>query len=157
MAPKVFYGSIVHSISSQELEIIENGTLIVDADGVIVALKKLSDENVSVPDDAEIFHLATGEILIPGFVDTHNHAPQWPMRGLGQGLHILEWLEQVTFPVEARFADTEYARKTYENTVCDFLRQGITTASYYGSRHAEATRILAEICLEKGQRAFVGK
>lgn len=157
MAPKVFCGPIVHSTSLRELEVIENGTLIVDADGVIVTLQKHNAESVSVPEDAEIFHLADGEILIPGFVDTHNHAPQWPMRGLGQGLHILEWLEQVTFPVEARFSDTEYARKTYENTVCDFLRQGITTASYYGSRHAEATRILAEICLEKGQRAFVGK
>ncbi|KAK7183740.1 guanine deaminase [Paraphaeosphaeria sporulosa] len=156
MTSRVFHGAIVHSISLGELEVIENGTLIVDADGVIVALEKSCDEAVSIP-GAEVYHLAPGEILIPGFVDTHNHAPQWPMRGLGQGLHILEWLDQVTFPVEARFADAEYARKTYENTVSDFLRQGITTASYYGSRHAEATRILAEICLEKGQRAFVGK
>ncbi|KAF9737973.1 hypothetical protein PMIN03_001172 [Paraphaeosphaeria minitans] len=157
MAPKVIHGAIVHSISLGEVEIIENGTLIVDADGVIIALNKSSDEALSIPDDAELYHLSPGEFLIPGFVDTHNHAPQWPMRGLGQGLHILEWLDQVTFPVEARFADADYARRTYETTVCDFLRQGITTASYYGSRHAEATRILAEICLEKGQRAFVGK
>lgn len=157
MPTKVFHGAIVHSISLGELEIIENGTLVVDADGVIVALNKSNDEDSSTPDGAEVYHLAPGELLIPGFVDTHNHAPQWPMRGLGQGLHILEWLDQVTFPVEARFADADYARRTYENTVCDFLRQGITTASYYGSRHAEATRILAEICLEKGQRAFVGK
>lgn len=176
---KVFRGPVVHSISSGQLEIVENATLVVDAAGVIVAFGKSKDEysKLAVPEDAETHHLDPGEFLIPGFVDTHNHAPQWPMRGLGQGLHILEWLDQVTFPVEARFADASYARRTYENTVSDFLRQGITTASYYGSRkhtslstltsitltlgralgHAEATRILAEICLEKGQRAFVGK
>ncbi|KAF1978266.1 Metallo-dependent hydrolase [Bimuria novae-zelandiae CBS 107.79] len=157
MPPKVFHGAIVHSISLGELEIAENATLVVNVSGEIVAFKKSENQEIVVPEDAEIHQLAHGEFLIPGFVDTHNHAPQWPMRGLGQALHILEWLDQVTFPVEARFADAAYARKTYENTVSDFLRQGITTASYYSSRHAEATRILAEICLEKGQRAFVGK
>lgn len=157
MTTKVFHGAIVHSLSLGELEIIENGTLIIDAAGVVIAFKKSQDEHLTIPEDAEIHQIPHGEFLIPGFIDTHNHAPQWPMRGLGQGLHILEWLDQVTFPFEARFADATYARSTYENTVSDFLRQGITTASYYGSRHAEATRILAEICLEKGQRAFVGK
>ncbi|KAG9252433.1 guanine deaminase [Emericellopsis atlantica] len=160
MAPKIFYGAVIHSKSLEELEILEDATLVVDANGDIVEFKKSRDDAItmaSIPKDAEVYRLPRGEFLIPGFVDTHNHAPQWPMRGLGQGLHILDWLEQVTFPVEARFADASYARATYENTVSDFLRHGITTASYYGSRHAEATRILAEICVEKGQRAFVGK
>lgn len=76
---------------------------------------------------------------------------------MGQGLHILDWLEKITFPHEARFADPVYARKAYESCVDGFLRQGITTASYYGSSHAEATCILAEICVAKGQRALVGK
>ena len=158
MASKIFHGPVVHSVSLGELEIVENGILVVDAAGVIVTFDKLSHgKEIAIPEGAEVHHLQPGEFLIPGFVDTHNHAPQWPMRGLGQGLHILEWLDQVTFPVEARFANASYARKTYEHTVSDFLRQGITTASYYGSRHAEATQILASICHEKGQRAFVGK
>lgn len=37
------------------------------------------------------------------------------------------------------------------------LRSGTTTASYFGSMHLEATKILSNIVLEKGQRAFVGK
>jgi guanine deaminase len=79
------------------------------------------------------------------------------MRGLGQGLHILDWLEKITFPHEARFADPTYARKAFESCVDGFIRQGITTASYYSSSHAEATCILADVCLAKGQRALVGK
>jgi len=160
MAPKVFRGGVVHAVSPEELEVVENATLVVNEIGVIVTFEKSPNNEhsqIPIPEGAELYHLSPGEFIIPGFVDTHNHAPQWPMRGLGQGLHILDWLEQVTFPIEARFSDISYARKTYENTVCDFLRQGITTASYYSSRHADATRILAEICLEKGQRAFVGK
>jgi guanine deaminase len=41
--------------------------------------------------------------------------------------------------------------------VAGFLQQGITTASYYGSLHGRASRILADICFAKGQRALVGK
>lgn len=154
----VFQGGIIHSLGPQNLEILDNATLIV-TDGHIIALHKDTETLPpdAIPQGAQIHRLLYGEFLIPGFVDTHNHAPQWPMRGLGQGLHILDWLSEVTFPVEARFADASYARKTYEHTVQDFLRQGITTACYYSSRHAEGTRILAEVCVEKGQRAFVGK
>ncbi|KAF4452062.1 guanine deaminase [Fusarium austroafricanum] len=154
----VFRGAAIHSLDLNTLEFLDDVTLVVN-DGVIARFWKHSADvpTDAYPSDAKILTLPPGEFLIPGFVDTHNHAPQWPMRGLGQGLHILDWLDQVTFPFEARFSDPEYASKMYENTVQDFLRQGITTASYYGSRHAEATRILADICHEKGQRAFVGK
>jgi guanine deaminase len=78
-------------------------------------------------------------------------------RGLGQGMHILDWLQQVTFPNEARFKDVEYARRVYTDLVKGMLRQGVTTASYYGSLHAQATCELVDIIIEKGQRAVVGK
>jgi len=155
---RVFQGAIIHSIESNSLEILDKGTLIVK-DGYIAAFFASDAETPpdSIPPNAQVHCLPLGDFLIPGFVDTHNHAPQWPMRGRGQGLHILDWLDQVTFPVEARFEDPEYATRMYDQTVDDFLRHGTTTASYYGSRHAEATKILADTCHRKGQRAFVGK
>lgn len=70
---------------------------------------------------------------------------------------MLQWLDQVTFPQEARFEDPAYARRVYGQCVDGFLQQGVTTATYYGSRHGEATRILADLCHAKGQRALVGK
>lgn len=154
----VFRGAVVHSLSLSDLEVLEDATIIV-TNGRITSLHKSSSSvpQDSIPPNAKIHELPTGDFLIPGFIDTHNHAPQWPMRGRGQGLHILDWLEQITFPVEGRFADSAYATDVYEDAVSDFLRHGITTASYYSSRHAEATKILAETCLRKGQRAFIGK
>ncbi|KAL5606500.1 hypothetical protein BROUX41_002906 [Berkeleyomyces rouxiae] len=160
MASHVFQGAIVtpHPDTPSSLQFYPDATLIVH-DGLITALYPTRD---SIPASAKplpgtVNVLPTGDFLMPGFIDTHNHAPQWPMRGIGQGLHILDWLDEVTFPFEARFADPAYADASYRQTVADFLRQGITTASYYGSRHSEATKRLAEICLEKGQRALVGK
>ncbi|KAL4801262.1 hypothetical protein BDV18DRAFT_149660 [Aspergillus unguis] len=158
METLVFQGAVVHSTDPDHLELLDDATLVVK-DGRIQALYKTADQVPAdgIPPHASIHRLPRGDFLIPGFVDTHNHAPQWPMRGLGQGLHILDWLNEITFPIEARFADPVYARTIYEQTVDDFLRQGITTASYYSSRHADGTKILAEICHRKGQRAFVGK
>lgn len=154
----VFQGAVIHSLTSSTLEVLNEATLVI-IDSRIVAFYRTKHDvpHNAIPNSATIHRLKTGEFLIPGFVDTHNHAPQWPMRGRGQGLHILDWLNQVTFPIESRFADPAYAAHIYDQTVDDFLRHGITTASYYSSRHAEATCILADTCHRKGQRAFIGK
>ena len=45
----------------------------------------------------------------------------------------------------------------YTQCVKRTLAHGTTTASYYGTIHVEATNILADICLDLGQRAFIGK
>jgi guanine deaminase len=161
--PLIFHGTVIHSLAPSELVILEDALLVVQKDGIISHLedKVPRDEvpsrisSLSLPNDVK--YLDRGRFIIPGFIDTHNHAPQYAQRGLGQSMHILDWLEKVTFPNEARFQDVEYARRIYSECVDGFLRQGITTASYYGSMHAEATTVLADLCLEKGQRAFVGK
>ena len=162
----ILYGSIIHSISESEAELIDNGLLVITTDGRIAVLERNVPKHevlsrlASLGIDTssiKVRYLAKGEFLIPGFVDTHNHAPQWAQRGLGRGLQILEWLDTITFPNESRFANVEYAKKIYNSCVDGFLNQGITTASYYGSLHGPATKILAEICHDKGQRAFVGK
>ncbi|KAL2140028.1 hypothetical protein VTI28DRAFT_4336 [Corynascus sepedonium] len=163
---KVFLGPVIHSLSASELEILPCALLVVDGKGKIASfLRDLNPQQthdtlkvLNFPQElATIHHLSPGQFLIPGFVDTHNHAPQWAQRGLGQGMHILDWLDAITFPNEARFRDPEYARRIYASCVDGFLRQGITTASYYGSIHGEATKTLARLCYEKGQRALVGK
>jgi guanine deaminase len=160
-----FYGTFIHSKSAQELEVISNGLLLISFSGEIISLDKdvvednipqiLSDHGGSSP--LPVKRLKRGEFIIPGFVDTHNHAPQWTQRGTGLGLLILEWLNSVTFPHESKFEDSKYAQMVYVNLVDSFLKQGVTTASYYGSLHLEATKILAQICFQKGQRALVGK
>ncbi|KAI1827593.1 guanine deaminase [Xylaria intraflava] len=163
---RVFHGTLIHCLEVDQLEVIENGLITITPDGIISDLvKSISKESVQQhlatrgfsQRQYEVHYLGRGKFLIPGFVDTHNHAPQWAQRGLGQSMHILDWLDKVTFPNEARFASPEYARRVYASCVDGFLQQGVTTASYYGSMHAEATKILADLCLAKGQRAFVGK
>ncbi|KAF2083530.1 guanine deaminase [Saccharata proteae CBS 121410] len=163
---QAFYGTIIHALTTTQVQILTNALLLVGPEGKILLFREhvhksqvagiLADYSSGVG-SLRIRYLERGQFLIPGFVDTHNHAPQWAQRGTGRGKMLLQWLEEITFPHEAKFADTVYAAKTYSRCVQGFLRQGITTASYYGSVHGEATKILAEICFAMGQRALVGK
>ncbi|KAI1794607.1 Metallo-dependent hydrolase [Ganoderma leucocontextum] len=108
-------------------------------------------------ESVDILNLKLGEFLIPGFVDTHIHAPQVPNLGSGQEHELLDWLSEVTFPMESRFADADFAKRAYTSIIRRTLDYGSTTCCYYGTLHSEATKILADVIHSYGQRAFVGK
>lgn len=165
--PLLFHGAVIHSLSPTDLEILESALIIVDAHANIVFFDKHADripDHLHLPDhpdltihNVQIHRLPPGTFLIPGLIDTHNHAPQYAQRGQGQGLPILDWLATLTFPNEAKFADPAHAHRIYTRCIDAFLKQGITTAAYYGSAHGAATRTLADLCFTKGQRALIGK
>jgi len=55
--------------------------------------------------------------LVPGLVDTHLHAPQYPNAGTGTDLPLLKWLEKYTFPMEARYSDLHFAEQAFTKAV----------------------------------------
>ena len=69
--------------------------------------------------------------------------------GVGGG-QLLEWLENYTFPEEARFADSEYAGKISQAFFDNLVANGTTTAVIYSSVHEEATRIAFRRLRQKG-------
>lgn len=54
---------------------------------------------------------------MPGMIDTHIHASQFPNNGVAMDLPLLEWLQTYTFPTEANFSDTLFAREVYSKVV----------------------------------------
>ena len=54
---------------------------------------------------------------MPGFIDTHIHAPQVPNIGLGLDKPLMEWLNAYTFPTETEFKDKAFAKNVYEKVV----------------------------------------
>ena len=95
--------------------------------------------------------------LVPGFVDLHIHAPQYPQLGKALDCPLEEWLTRYAFPLEARYADAAFAHKSYHALVSDLAANGTTTAVMYGTIHEAANRVLVDACLEGGLRAYVGK
>jgi 5-methylthioadenosine/S-adenosylhomocysteine deaminase len=57
--------------------------------------------------DARRVDLA-GHVLIPGLINLHTHAAMTLMRGLGDDLALMEWLNQHIWPTEVRLASPEF-------------------------------------------------
>lgn len=47
----------------------------------------------------------------------------------GQQYELLDWLENVTFPMESKFSDAEFARKTYPSVVQRFINAGVRSST----------------------------
>jgi guanine deaminase len=107
--------------------------------------------------DARIVSTPPSSVLLPGMVDLHVHAPQWPQLGTGLDPPLEEWLFAYTFPLEARYADLGFARPVWADLVGGLLAHGTTTAVYFATVDLAATTALAEEALRAGQRAWVGR
>ncbi|CAJ0758659.1 16810_t:CDS:2 [Entrophospora sp. SA101] len=118
---------------------------------------KLSDSSELKELLDEVIRLTKKQFLMPGFVDTHTHAPQYPNAGTGMDLPLLEWLKKYTFPLEKSYSSMDFTKKIYPIVVSHLLRNGTTTAVYYATIHLEASKYLVDVINQKGQRAFVGK
>ena len=73
-------------------------------------------------------------LIVPGMSDLHVHAPQYPFRGLGMDLELLDWLNTHTFPEESRYADPEYAEKAYRIFTEDLRKRSEEHTSELQSR-----------------------
>src|SRR5437773_7640133 len=53
---------------------------------------------------------ATGQVIMPGLVNTHTHAPMVLFRGLADDLALEQWLTKYIFPAEAKTVSTDFVR-----------------------------------------------
>ena len=99
----------------------------------------------------------TGKLIIPGMSDLHLHAPQYSYCGTAMDLELLQWLDNYTYPEEARFADMAHARAYYEVFTHDLLHTATTRAAIFATIHTEATLELMRQLDKAGLGAYVGK
>ena len=97
------------------------------------------------------------QLIIPGMNDLHLHAPQYTFHGMHMDLELLDWLNQVTFPEEARYEDLSYAEKAYSIFAEDLRRSATTRASIFATLHVEATELLMDLMEKTGLKAYIGK
>jgi len=96
-----------------------------------------------------------GGFLLPGFIDTHVHFPQ--IHALGAlGRQLLDWLEFVALPEEARMEDIAYACDTARRFVRALAANGTTTALVFGSHFRSATGALFRAAERIGLRVVSG-
>ena len=151
-----------HAPAIGSIEILEDALVGIDAAGRIASVVRAEDPGRSVSlDEADakgcLIRLPKTSFMLPGFVDLHIHAPQYPQLGIALHVPLEVWLRTHTFPLEARYADIAFAEQAYSALIDDLLALGTTTAVFFATIHREATKGLADFCLQKGIRALVGK
>ncbi|MEV6556090.1 amidohydrolase family protein [Nocardia sp. NPDC051756] len=130
-----------------------SGQDVVVRDGAVIALGPAArDAHRGLP-----FVDGSGGYLLPGFVNTHTHLQQAVLRGIGEGLPLLEWLRCVG---ERTVAATP--EQTYLSALAgglELLRSGVTTVvEHLWPNRSEAVhdamiRALAEL----GIRVVLGR
>lgn len=91
-------------------------------------------------------------VLIPGLVNLHTHGAMTLMRGIGDDLPLMRWLQEVIWPAEAKHVSDTFVREGTLLAAVEMLRGGITTCSdmYF---HPDAAAQAFDLV---GMRAMVG-
>lgn len=148
----VLKGNICYSETKDQLSVTDRGYLVC-REGICQGVYPVLPEKYQ---DLPVIDYQD-RLIIPGMADLHIHAPQYPFRGLGMDLELLEWLNTHTFPEESRYADLEYARRAYQIFAGDLRNSATTRAVIFGTIHIPATNLLMELLEATGLKTYVGK
>jgi guanine deaminase len=162
MIELVICGTYFTSHGPNRAQTVRDALIMIDHTGMIQRILKPDDkdylkEREQARQQERLVELQPSQYLLPGFIDLHVHAPQWPQAGLALDLPLAQWLNHYTFPLEAKFSDPTYAQKVYQDFVHALLANGTTAAMMFGTIHFSANMILAKEAVKQGLRGFVGQ
>ena len=152
MNKKILKGTIAYTPTKDEFSIYEDSYIIIE-DGKVLSIEKELEDKYK---DIEIEDYS-GKLIIPGFVDLHLHATQYPNLGLGLDKELIPWLETYTFPEESKYTDLVYAEKVFKKLINELWAVGSLRTVIFSSIHKESTKLLLDMFIESGLSAYVGK
>ena len=151
---RIYKAHILYTKQKDHFEVYENGYVAVDDSGRVTGVASCLDELDS--EGTEIVDFGN-RLLIPAMNDMHVHAPQVHNQGVAMDLELLPWLQNYTFPEEAKYADTRYAERMYRRFLHTQWLFGTMRSVVFGTVHTESTRLLMQLYQEAGMGALVGK
>ncbi|HEV8216720.1 MAG TPA: amidohydrolase [Gemmatimonadaceae bacterium] len=96
---------------------------------------------------------ARDQIVLPGLINTHSHAPMVMYRGLADDLALMDWLQKYIFPAEAKTVTPELVRVGTRLAAVEMIESGTTAfvdMYYFEEEIAKAT-------FEAGLRGVLGQ
>ncbi|MBV9301020.1 MAG: amidohydrolase [Acidobacteriaceae bacterium] len=92
-------------------------------------------------------------VLLPGFIDTHTHAPMSLFRAIADDMRLEDWLKNFIFPAESKNVSPEFVRWGTRLACLEMVLAGITT--YTDMYYFEDVE--AETAKEAGLRGVLGQ
>jgi 5-methylthioadenosine/S-adenosylhomocysteine deaminase len=86
---------------------------------------------------------ASGQVVLPGLINTHTHAPMVLYRGLADDVALMEWLTKFIFPAEAKTVSPEFVRAGTRLAALEMIQSGTTAYAdmyYFEEEIARATK-----------------
>lgn len=103
---------------------IDDGAVAIDR-GVIVAVGKSS--YIAKQYSGRETIRAGGMAVLPGFVNTHTHAPMTLFRGIADDRELMDWLTHFIFPAEAKNVTREFVKAGTRLAAAEMIASGTTT------------------------------
>ena len=148
----ILHGDIVYADQPKTLTTTAN-SYAVCADGICKGVfPSVPDEFAGLP-----VHDYAGQLILPGMVDLHVHAPQYAYRGLGMDLELLDWLQTYAFPEERKYRELDYADRAYDMFADAMQKSATTRAVIFGTIYRQSDEMLMEKMERTGIVSFVGK
>ena len=148
----IFDNATIITMNPQR-EIILNGALAVDgrtiaAVGKSRAIRERFAEKKVVD--------CSGDVLMPGLVDTHVHTAQAMLRGCADDLSLLDWLGKRVWVLQGSYT-AEDGRASAALCALEMIKSG--TTAFIEAMLAERYGIdgVAEVLVQSGMRAAIGK
>ncbi len=157
---KAFRAAIFHCLAdpgesgdANATQYFEDGLLVTD-DGVITALGCAADVLTSHP-DIEVDEFPN-MLIVPGLIDCHVHFPQIDLIA-SFGEQLLDWLNRYAYPVEMRYADSDYAAAAAEFFLDELLKNGTTSAAVFATVHPQSADAIFKAADRRKMRLIAGK
>ncbi|WP_022706796.1 guanine deaminase [Paracoccus zeaxanthinifaciens] len=129
----------------------EDGAIVI-RDGLIEAVGDHAD--LAEPDLPEIDHRP--HLIMPGFIDPHIHFPQAQVIA-SWGAQLLDWLQNYTFPEEARFGNPDHAARIAGLFLDQLVANGTTSAVAFCSVHKTSAEALFSAAHARNMAMVAGK
>lgn len=130
-----------------------DGAVLIDG-GLIAAAGVYADIARAAPDARVRDHRPN--LILPGLIDPHIHFPQMQVIG-SYGARLLDWLNDYTFPEEAKFADPAHGGRIAGLFFDALLRHGTTTACAFCSVHPQSAEAFFAEAARRDLRMIGGK
>jgi 5-methylthioadenosine/S-adenosylhomocysteine deaminase len=145
----IITGGIVVTVDA-ERRVLNPGAIAIDGTDIVavdtpgaIARRFASPQTLTVP----------GQLVMPGLINTHTHAPMVMYRGLADDLALMDWLQKYIFPAEAKTVTPAFVRTGTRLAALEMIQSG--TTAYADMYYFEEE--IAKVTKEAGLRGVLGE